>query len=71
MDCRIVRRGEELVGEEYQRRSPATRGYTLDQALQQLVDAGFEGVYAVSGFGNEPAGPEDDIFCVFGTRPVD
>lgn len=61
--------GEALVTEAYQRRSPALRGYTLAQALEIVADAGFEKLYAVSNFTNEPAGPEDDTFCVFGTRP--
>jgi SAM-dependent methyltransferase len=64
-------KGEELVMEEYQRRSPAARGYALDQALDLLAEAGFVDVYAVRGFGDEPAGPEDDVFCVFGRRPGD
>lgn len=63
--------GEELVKEEYQRRSPATRGYTLDQVLDLLAEAGFAEVHAVSGLSDEPAGPEDSAFCVIGTRPGD
>jgi SAM-dependent methyltransferase len=62
--------GDEVVTEEYQRRSPATRGYTQMQILEHLADAGFEDVHAVSNFTNEPAGPEDGTFCVFGTRPM-
>lgn len=62
--------GEVVVTEEYQRRSPALRGYTLAQALEIVANAGFENVYAGSNFTNEPVGPEDETFCVFGTRPV-
>jgi SAM-dependent methyltransferase len=62
--------GDKVVTEEYQRRSPATRGYTQEQVLEHLVDAGFEDVHAVSNFTKEPAGPEDDTFCVFATRPM-
>jgi SAM-dependent methyltransferase len=63
--------GDTVVAEEYQRRSPATRGYTFTQVQERLAGAGFENVHAVANFTNEPAGPEDDLFCVFGTRPAD
>jgi ubiquinone/menaquinone biosynthesis C-methylase UbiE len=64
----LVKDGEVITSEMY-RRSPATRGYTLDQISDMLVKTGYVNVRGVSGFTSEPASPEDKLFCIFGTRP--
>ncbi len=63
----LVKDGEVVASEEYLR-SPATRGYTLDQITKMLHSAGFEEVRAVSGFSTETASADDTLFCVFGAR---
>jgi ubiquinone/menaquinone biosynthesis C-methylase UbiE len=63
----LVKDGEVVASEVY-RRSPATRGYTLDQITEMMNSAGFEEVRAVSGFSTEIASADDSLFCVFGTR---
>ncbi len=64
----LVENGEVVASEQY-RRSPATRGYTLNQIKDMLGEASFVGIFAVSGFTKEPATCEDTLFCIFGTRP--
>lgn len=63
----LVKDGEVVASEEYQR-SPATRGYTLEQITKMMEAAGFREVKAVAGFSTEPASAGDSLFCVFGTR---
>ena len=63
----LVKDGE-VVATELHSRSPATRGYTLDQIMEMLETVGFREVQAVSGFSEEAASPEDRLFCAFGTR---
>jgi SAM-dependent methyltransferase len=64
----LVRDGEVITSEVY-RRSPATRGYALDQISGMLVETGYVNIRAVSGFTSEPASPDDKLFCIFGRRP--
>lgn len=64
----IIRNGE-IIAAESRARSPATRGYTQTQALQCYTDAGFTNVRLTSDFTQEPAKPDDEIFCIWGTRP--
>lgn len=63
----LLKEGEVVVSEEY-RRSPATRGYSLDQITKMMGVAGFREVRAVSEFSEEPASDDDSVFCVFGIR---
>ena len=63
----LVKDGE-VVATELYTRSPATRGYALDQITEMLEKAGFRDVRAVSGFSEEVASPEDSVFCIFGRR---
>jgi SAM-dependent methyltransferase len=63
----LVKDGEVVANEEH-RRSPATRGYTLDQITRMMQSAGFGDVGAVSGFSEKPASDTDRLFCVYGTR---
>ena len=60
---------DEIVTTEHYSRSPETRWYTLDQALDLYREMGLSDVRAVSGFTAEPASPDDKIFTIFGTRP--
>jgi SAM-dependent methyltransferase len=63
-----VLRDGEVVASEHHRRSPATRQYTQDQAIELFRAAGFVGIHLVSGFSEQPATRADRIFSVFGTR---
>ena len=58
----------EIVETENHSRSPATRNYSLNQILEMLEIAGFKELSAVKGFSDEPALPDDDMFCVLGTK---
>ena len=64
----LVRDGR-VVHEELHRRSPATRWYTQQQAVDLYEDAGFRDARITRGFTEEPASPDDRMFSVFGTRP--
>jgi SAM-dependent methyltransferase len=64
----LVRDGRVEAAEAHAR-SPATRWYTQAQAVALLREAGFAGVRLTSGFTQEPARPEDPIFCAFAIRP--
>ena len=60
---------DEVVTTERYSRSPETRWYTLDQALDLYREMGLTDVRAVREFTAEPASPDDKIFTIFGTRP--
>jgi SAM-dependent methyltransferase len=64
----LVRDGRVVAAEAYSR-SPATRWYTQEQAVALLRAVGFAGVRLTNGFTQEPARPEDTLFCAFATRP--
>ena len=65
----MVKDGE-LLGTETHAQSPATRSYTLDQALALYRAAGFAHVGAYHEFTFEPVEPADTLFCVVGSRPL-
>lgn len=65
-----VIRGADVVASERQARSPATRWYTQDQAVELFRAAGFADIRRVSGFTDQPATEADTVFSVFGTRPT-
>lgn len=58
----------EVVASESLSRSPATRIYTLDQAVEVVESAGFINVHACSGFTRQPATAQDEVFTVLGTK---
>jgi ubiquinone/menaquinone biosynthesis C-methylase UbiE len=58
----------EVVQEEVQLMSPATRWYTQEQSAGLYRDAGFADVHATSGFTFAPAIADDRMWCVFGTK---
>ena len=64
----LLRDGMVVASEEFSR-SPATRGYTQQQAVDLYRAAGFTNIHLVREFTRQPAGPDDTIFSVFGTRP--
>jgi SAM-dependent methyltransferase len=66
-----VLRDGEVVASEHHSRSPATRQYTQDQAIELFRAAGFADIHLVSAFTEQPATRADGIFSVFGTRPSD
>lgn len=41
----------------------------MDLSPEMLETAGYANVRAVSGFSDEPTTADDDVFCIFGTRP--
>ena len=59
-----------VIESERSVRSPATRGYTVDQAVDLYQAAGFEVDRIVSGFTDDPFKPGDEVFTVIGRRPV-
>ena len=58
----------ERVASERRMRSPATRGYTLDQARALYEQAGLEIERVVAGFTDEPYDASGDIFTILGRR---
>lgn len=64
----IILKGEISASESHSR-SPATRGYTQAQAIQLYTAAGFTDLRLTSDFTQEPAKPDDAIFCIWGIRP--
>ena len=64
----IILKGE-IIASESHSRSPATRIYTQAQAIQLYTAAGFTDLRLTSDFTQEPAKPDDAIFCIWGIRP--
>ena len=60
--------GGETVETEHHERSPATRSYTLQRAIDLYQATGFMDVFAVRGFTDLPASSEDKVFTLSGTR---
>jgi len=55
---------DEVVKEENHQRSPATRSYTQNQALELFQSVGFDEVNLYSEFTFEPIKPSDTLFTV-------
>lgn len=64
----IILKGE-IIASESHVRSPATRIYTQAQAIQLYTAAGFTDLRLTSNFTQEPAKPDDAVFCIWGIRP--
>lgn len=64
----LVENGE-VIFTEMHRQSPEFRNYSVGQLTAMLKESGFTGVYAVSGFSNEPASEDDEGFCIIGKKP--
>ncbi|MBI4642065.1 MAG: class I SAM-dependent methyltransferase [Candidatus Tectomicrobia bacterium] len=64
----VIREGE-VIASEYHSRSPATRWYTQEQAIDLFREASFTNIQLVSGFSQQPVSEGDTLFSVFGTRP--
>jgi SAM-dependent methyltransferase len=60
----------QVVQSERSVRSPATRGYTVEQAVHLYESAGFEVERVVADFTDEAYTRGVDIFTIFGCRPV-
>ena len=58
----------EILAAEHHHRSPATRGYTQEQAVRLYQDAGFRDIQLYQEFSFEPATAGDSIYTVVGTR---
>lgn len=58
----------EVMDEEYHRRSPATRWYTLDEVVELYHEAGLIKVNAYSGFTHDPYQEGDELFTVVGEK---
>jgi hypothetical protein len=61
----ITLNGEVIASETYTR-SPATRWYTQQQAIDLYKEAGFTNIRLTSEFTHEPAKESDTVFCVLG-----
>lgn len=59
----------EVVESEAFARSPATRIYTQEQAVDLYVAAGFTNIRVCSEFTRQPAVASDSIFTVLGAKP--
>jgi hypothetical protein len=58
-----------IIASEYHVRSPATREYTQQQAIDLYRKAGFVDITVYKGFTRLPASAEDEIFSIIGKRP--
>ncbi|MDO8616491.1 MAG: class I SAM-dependent methyltransferase [Dehalococcoidia bacterium] len=67
-DYEVILNGEVIASEHYSR-SPATRGYTQEQAVDSYRQAGFVDIQVTSGWTPNSATHADTLFCVSGTRP--
>jgi SAM-dependent methyltransferase len=66
----LVRDGE-LIASETHERSPATRGYSVEQAVALVTQSGFEIERVVGGFSKRPYDPATDrVFSVIAVRPA-
>jgi SAM-dependent methyltransferase len=57
-----------IIESEHHQRSPATRGYTQQQALDLYRTAGFVDLSIYKGFSLQPASADDEIFSITGKR---
>jgi ubiquinone/menaquinone biosynthesis C-methylase UbiE len=58
----------EVIASEYYSRSPATRWYTQQQAIDLYKKAGFTNIRLTSEFTHEPVKDTDSVFCVLGEK---
>jgi SAM-dependent methyltransferase len=63
----LLEDGQVAVTEEHER-SPELRNYGLAQLSALLEEAGFDAVYGLKEFSDEPATEEDEIFCILGRK---
>jgi SAM-dependent methyltransferase len=64
----VIRDGV-IIESEHHKRSPATREYTQQQALDLYRAAGFANISIYKAFSFLPASKEDEIFLITGKRP--
>ncbi len=57
------------VATEHHLRSPATREYSLRQAMELYIHAGLVDLRMYKAFSHEPATPDDDVITICGIRP--
>ena len=57
------------IASEYHIKSPATREYTRQQAIELYSRAGFVDITIYQGFTRLPAVEDDPIFSIVGKRP--
>lgn len=60
---------EEILDQEHHSRSPEGLTYTQEQAVQLYKQVGFQNIQVLHEFTEEPAMPEDRLFCVLGVKP--
>ncbi len=65
----VIRDGQTVAAESHSR-SPATRGYTQQQAVKLYQEAGFTDLRVFKEFTFEPAQENDWIFTIVGARPA-
>lgn len=64
-----VTRDGEVLSTEHHVRSPATREYTRQQAIDSYNAAGFADISVYKGFTFHPAAADEEIFTVTGKKP--
>lgn len=65
----MVSVGGSVIGHERYVSSPATRGYTQEQAVQLYAEAGFTDIRVQRDFSFDPAPPMSPIFTIVATKP--
>lgn len=60
----------EIVTSEHHRRSPATRSYTQQQAIDLYQTAGFTNIQLRRQFSPQPVDLDDTLFSVIGQKPL-
>jgi ubiquinone/menaquinone biosynthesis C-methylase UbiE len=58
-----------IIDSAHHRRCPEGRWYTQPQAIELYRAAGLADVRALHEFTQDPAGPQDKLFCVLGIKP--
>ncbi len=64
----LLREGE-IIHTERHTRAPGVRWYTQAQAIALYETAGFTDIRLLHDFTQNPAQPDDELFCVIGKKP--
>lgn len=66
---RLEHTHSEIIASEHHRRSPATRSYTQQQAIDLYQAAGFTEIQLRRQFSPQPVDADDTLFSVIGKKP--
>jgi hypothetical protein len=65
----VIKDGVKIY-QEWHRRSPATREYTQQQAMDLYINNGFANNHLYEGFTRQPADGNEELFVIIGQRPL-